>query len=118
LRLVAEVNPFGRPVEQRGVGATPVPMPLPPAILLNHRAGGRRLVPARITALRLRGLLRRAIETGGVVHLYSHPHNFITGRGQLELLADVLGLVRAHVAAGELRVLTQSAYAAELPRMD
>ncbi len=112
LRLVDEVNPFCQPAAQSIAG--PLPIPLPPAMLLNHRAGGRRLVPPAITLLRIRRLLQRAMDSGRVVHLYSHPHNFLTGQGQFELLEGVLSLVRTHSSAGELAVMTQSGYAASV----
>ena len=114
LRLLDEVNPFVKPAEHGS--PAPRPVVLPPALLLNHRAGGRRLVPPALTLFRLQRLLRRAIETGSVVHLYSHPHNFLTGNRQFELLAEVLTLVQARVRAGELEVMTQSDYAARLLR--
>jgi peptidoglycan/xylan/chitin deacetylase (PgdA/CDA1 family) len=114
LRLVDEMSPFVQPAAHGTAGERPAA--LPPAQLLNHRAGGRRLVPPAITLLRIRRLLRRAIETGRVVHLYSHPHNFLTGQGQFELLAEVLALVQAHVSSGELQVMTQSDYAARMCR--
>jgi len=110
LRLLDEVNPFVNPVGHSS--PTRRPAALPSAMLLNHRAGGRRLVPPAITLMRARRLLQRAIETGSVVHLYSHPHNFLTGHRQLELLAEVLKMVQARVRSEELEVMTQSDYAA------
>jgi peptidoglycan/xylan/chitin deacetylase (PgdA/CDA1 family) len=106
-RLVAELDLWVQPVEHGGAG---MPAPLPPALLLNHRAGGRRLVPPSVTLARVRRMLRRAIESGKVVHLYSHPHNFITGHGQFELLSSVLAQVAEHVRRGELEVMTQAEY--------
>jgi peptidoglycan/xylan/chitin deacetylase (PgdA/CDA1 family) len=113
-RLVAELDPFTAPAEHGRIGR---PTALPPAVLLNHRAGGRSLVPAGVTLARLRRLLARAVETGKVLHLYTHPHNFITGRGQLDLLAGVIAEVAARVKAGELRVLTQIECSRQLSRV-
>ena len=44
---------------------------------------------------------------GQAVHLWSHPHNFLTGRRQFELLTRILTLVDAARATGRLRPLTQ-----------
>jgi peptidoglycan/xylan/chitin deacetylase (PgdA/CDA1 family) len=110
-RLGAEMDLWAQPAEH---GRSGRPAALPPAILLNHRAGGRRLVPAAVTLARVRRMLRRAIETGRVVHLYTHPHNFITGRGQLALLEGVLAQVAEYARAGDLQVLTQAEYARRL----
>jgi peptidoglycan/xylan/chitin deacetylase (PgdA/CDA1 family) len=110
-RLVDEINLWAGPSGQGHPGR---PAALPPAMLLNHRAGGRRLVPQAVTVARVRRLLRRAAECAGVVHLYSHPHNFLTGRGQFELLERVLGLVAGCARAGELQPMTQAEYAARL----
>lgn len=115
LRLVDEVNPFVQPA---GHGKRGCPAMLPSAMLLNYRAGGRRLIPRAVTVARIRRLLRRAIESGEVVHLYSHPHNFLTGRGQFDLLAEVLGLVAEHAKADEIQVMTQAEYAARLVSAD
>lgn len=110
-RMAAEVDLTVQPVEHGRAGS---PAVLPPAILLNHRAGGRRLVPAVVTLARLKRMLRRAIETGKVVHLYTHPHNFLTGDGQFDLLARVLSHVDQHVGRGELQVMTQADYSRRL----
>jgi peptidoglycan/xylan/chitin deacetylase (PgdA/CDA1 family) len=110
-RLVAEMDLWARPAEHGQAGR---PAALPPAILLNHRAGGRRLVPAGVTLARVRRMLRRAVETGRVVHLYTHPHNFLTGHGQFALLDGVLAQVAGYARTGDLQVLTQVEYARRL----
>jgi peptidoglycan/xylan/chitin deacetylase (PgdA/CDA1 family) len=110
-RLVAELDLWVQPVEHGRAG---MPAALPPALLLNHRAGGRCLVPPSVTLARVRRMLRRAIESGKVVHLYSHPHNFITGHGQFDLLSKVLAQVAEHTRCGELEVMTQAAYSRRL----
>jgi peptidoglycan/xylan/chitin deacetylase (PgdA/CDA1 family) len=111
LRLVAEMDLSVAPI---GNGKRGRPAELPPAFLLNHRSGGRRLIPSRVTVERVKRLLVRAVERGEAVHLYSHPHNFLTGRGQFELLERMLSMVAERVRAGELEVLTQAQYADRL----
>jgi peptidoglycan/xylan/chitin deacetylase (PgdA/CDA1 family) len=112
-RLAGEFNIFEK-AQSHGQPGTPVT--LPPAILLNHRAGGRRFVPMKITLERVRRLLDNAITTRRVVHLYSHPHNFLTGDRQFELLRATLQLVSERVKQARLRVMTQATYAQEMLR--
>jgi peptidoglycan/xylan/chitin deacetylase (PgdA/CDA1 family) len=110
-RLAGEFNVFEKP-ENHGQPGTPGM--LPPAILLNHRAGGRRFVPMKITLERVRRLLDNAITTRRVVHLYSHPHNFLTGDHQFELLSATLKLVSERVRQAGMRVMTQATYAHDI----
>ncbi|MDH3288167.1 MAG: polysaccharide deacetylase family protein [Betaproteobacteria bacterium] len=110
-RLAGEFNVLEKP-ENHGRSGTPGT--LPPAILLNHRAGGRRFVPMKITLERVRRLLDNAITTRRVVHLYSHPHNFLTGDHQLELLCATLQLVSERVKQARMRVMTQATYARDV----
>ncbi|MCB0006567.1 MAG: polysaccharide deacetylase family protein [Anaerolineales bacterium] len=83
------------------------PLVLPAGHFLNWRAGPRRLVPTAVTVRRWRNMLARAMTHGQSVHLWSHPHNFLTGRRQFELLVRILDLVAAARATGRLRPLTQ-----------
>ena len=110
-RLAGEFNMLEKP---EGHGQTGTPGTLPSALLLNHRAGGRRLVPMWVTLERVRRLLDNAIATRRVVHLYSHPHNFLTGDRQFELLSSVLQLVSERVKQARMRVMTQAAYVREI----
>ncbi len=45
---------------------------------LNWPSGVRRLVPVAVTINRWKSMLRAAAEHGGHVHMWFHPHNFIT----------------------------------------
>lgn len=110
-RLAGEFNILEKP-ENHGRPGTPGT--LPAAILLNHRAGARRLVPMNITLERVRRLLDNAIATRRVVHLYSHPHNFLTGDHQFELLFATLQLVSERVKQARMRVMTQATYARDI----
>lgn len=107
-RLLAEFDPFEPP---QGHGGPGQPLRLPPGRFLNHRAGLRRLVPRAVTLAKVRRMLDRAVRARQAVHLYSHPHNFLTGRRQLDLLADLLADVRTRADAGKLVVMTQLQYA-------
>ena len=83
------------------------PVCLPAGHLLNWRAGPRRLVPPAVTVRRWRNMLATASAHGQVVHLWSHPHNFLTGRRQFDLLTRILRLVTEARATGRLQPLTQ-----------
>ncbi|MEO5331376.1 MAG: polysaccharide deacetylase family protein [Magnetococcus sp. YQC-5] len=87
-----------------------VPLALPPGILLNYRSGMRWLVPTSLTLKRINAYLDHAIKSGGVAHLYSHPHNFITGKNQFALLEGVCKLVSEKVRQGNLQIMTQHEY--------
>lgn len=77
-----------------------------PGRFLNWRAGARRVVPARITALRWRNICKHAVESGGCAHLWFHPHNVVTGHQQRELVSDVLTIAGEFVRRNELRTIT------------
>lgn len=83
---------------------------IPSGRFFNWRFGARRLVPPAVTRRRWRGLLSRCERSGGVVHLWLHPHNLITGPGTAAVLSDVLEEVARLRDRGPLEVMTQRAY--------
>ena len=101
-RLRRPSGPIGRIaalLEEFAVGAGPQQptvavdglVPIPAGHFFNWRFGLRRLVPSAVTVARWRGQLRRCARDGGVVHLWLHPHNLITGPATAPVLAAVLG---------------------------
>lgn len=106
-RFLNEFNPFESLTEHSAPGD---PVLLPPGRFLVHRTRARRWVPSVAVAAKFEIMLDRAIARGRTVHLFSHPHNFITGARQFKILDVVLRAVAKRVRAGELRVMTQSAY--------
>ena len=62
---------------------------IPAGFFFNWRFGLRRIVPPAVTELRWRNLLNRCAREGGVVHLWLHPHNLITGPGTAPVLSSV-----------------------------
>ena len=58
------------------------PIAIPPGTFLNWRHGPRRVIPEQLTLKRWSNVLRHAVNTGGVAHLWLHPHNLITAKGQ------------------------------------
>jgi hypothetical protein len=83
---------------------------IPPGNFFNWRFGLRRLVPASVTKARWRSQLHQCARDGGVVHLWLHPHNLITGPTTAPVLADVLQEVAALRDRGRIEVMTQRAY--------
>jgi peptidoglycan/xylan/chitin deacetylase (PgdA/CDA1 family) len=88
-----------------------VPVALKPGHFLNWRVGLRRSIPAALTLQRWRHMIRHAARTGGVVHAWTHPENFVDGDAMFPLLEDILRLVADEREAGRLRVVTCSTMA-------
>jgi hypothetical protein len=63
-----------------------------------------------VTVARFEHLLDHAEASGGVAHMWLHPHNLITGKQQLELLNRVLKSVSIRQKRGSLSVLTMGEY--------
>lgn len=84
------------------------PIEIPGDFFLNWRAGGRLLVPPRLTLIRWRHILTHAARTGGLAHLWLHPHNLITGRNQVELLDACCAEIARFTRNGDLLVRTQT----------
>jgi hypothetical protein len=88
---------------------------IPPGYFFNWRFGLRQLVPPAVTVARWRNQLHRCAREGGVVHLWLHPHNLITGPSTAPVLAQVLAEVAKLRDRGELEVLTQRGYCERRP---
>lgn len=95
--------------EQRA--AESVPIRIPAGFFLNWRHGVRKVVPRSVTRHRFRSILGDASTSGGVAHLWLHPHNLITGLHQVRLLDQVLGDVRGFADGNMLELKTQAEYA-------
>jgi len=87
---------------------------IPSGRMLNWRYGARNLIPSQVTKTRWGHQLRDAVAKGGVVHLWLHPHNLITGPNTEKLLEGVLADVAVMRDAGELKVVTQRDYCNEI----
>ena len=86
------------------------PIRIPPGRYLNWRNGFRRRVPFFLTVRRWAYLIEDAIRRDGVVHLWTHPHNFIDGADMFDLFEAVLKKVAQAVADGRLEVVTQQEF--------
>jgi Polysaccharide deacetylase len=110
LSLIKEFYPF--PSSQRNLvpADDEAPLRIPGNFFLNWRHGARRLVPMGLTAYRLRHALRDASQKDGVVHVWLHPHNLLTGDRQKELFESCMQLIRDEARAGRIVVKTQSEF--------
>jgi hypothetical protein len=79
--------------------------------VLNWRAGVRRNIPIPVTLQRWKHLLHDAIARKKVLHLWTHPHNFVSGDRMFEVFEDILRQLAAARDAGNIVNLTQREYA-------
>jgi peptidoglycan/xylan/chitin deacetylase (PgdA/CDA1 family) len=84
---------------------------IPAGYFLNWRYGLRKRIPISLTLKKWTNLIADAIKFEKVVHLWTHPHNFIDGDNMYFLLDKILKRVRDAVQRGELVNLTQLEYA-------
>jgi peptidoglycan/xylan/chitin deacetylase (PgdA/CDA1 family) len=102
-RALFATPPVGKPRLVDGVVMVPSSAPLLAA------RGLRALIPAGRRVAEVRRGLRRAAAEGAVLHLWSHPHNFVEGRAlMLRSLDRALGEVAAARERGEIAVATMS----------
>ncbi len=109
--LARELNVWGRSQPRPALHD---PIVIPSGFFLNWRSGAREWVPVGVTVARWESMLKHAMRKGGVVHLWSHPHNFVTGSYQFELLESILEMVRKYVSAGDIVNLTQHEYCSQV----
>lgn len=83
---------------------------IPSGVFLNLRHGLRKKIPIDITVKRFAHMLNEAIHNDKVIHLYTHPHNFITGNQMYPLLDRLLALVDRAQRRNEIVSLTQRDY--------
>jgi peptidoglycan/xylan/chitin deacetylase (PgdA/CDA1 family) len=89
-----------KPIHHDGWGASPA------GFFLNWPSGVRSLVPLVITVRRWKSLLRSAVENGGYVHMWFHPHNLITAPAMRESFTEIMDEVGALVRSGDLSSMT------------
>jgi hypothetical protein len=78
----------------------------PAGHFLNWPSGVRRLVPVSVTIRRWKSLLRCAVERGGYVHMWFHPHNLITAPDMKIAFEEIMRYVSELVKSGDLVNLT------------
>ena len=88
----------------------PSAIAIPAGYFLNWRVGLRQRIPSKLSVSRWSRMMAHAARHGGMVHLWSHPHNFITGDRQLEFFGEILREAATWVRRGDLLNLTQDEY--------
>jgi hypothetical protein len=83
---------------------------IPLGRFLNWRYGLRGRIPIGITIQRWKNIIQDAILNNKVVHLYTHPHNFITGNNMYFLLDKILEYIQLTQKKEGLVNLTQQEY--------
>jgi len=86
---------------------------IPPAYFLNWRAHVRKKIPIAVSLMRWKSIIRDAVKNSKVVHLSSHPHNFIDGDRQYQLFEGILDIAVREIDKGNLISLTQEEYCNE-----
>jgi len=105
--LVNEWNVFDSRVNDRPVlrGGWHVS---PSGYFLNWPSGLRAMVPVGVTIQRWKSLLRNAVEQGGYVHMWFHPHNLITAPAMQGAFEQIMKEVGQLVRSGDIVNLTMS----------
>jgi hypothetical protein len=78
----------------------------PAGNFLNWPSGARSLVPISVTVQRWRSILRHAMDNGGHVHMWFHPHNLITAPLMAELFDIIIDHVGVLISKGDMVSLT------------
>jgi peptidoglycan/xylan/chitin deacetylase (PgdA/CDA1 family) len=90
------------------------PIAIPPGTFLNWRHGPRRAIPQQLTLKRWSNVLRHAADSGGVAHLWLHPHNLVTAKGQDSLFESAISMVATMHKKSQILPVTQKQYCEEL----
>ncbi len=111
-------------IDQAVAFAPPVVMPnervpglwnIPGSMLLMHRRGLRRLISSAAQISKAKAGLRRAVEQGGVFHLWTHPFNLTIERASmLRVLAEILAEAARLRKEGALEIRTMASLAEHL----
>jgi hypothetical protein len=90
------------------------PIEIPSGKFLNWRSNKRRIIPIFITSSKWKHAIDDAIKRNKVVHLWTHPHNFITGNKQYKLLSNILEYASDAIHNEKMINLTQKDYCKEV----
>ena len=86
------------------------PTEIPSGHIINWRFGLRASVPEKLTVYKVQSALNDAEKRDGVVHLWSHPHNFVTGKDMFSLFERILEAVSESRKRHGLQLMTQLSY--------
>ena len=106
-RLATEFNVFAKAQNHSHADSL---VAIPSGRFLNWRSGLRKKIPHSLTIKRWNHIIKDAIHNNKLVHLYTHPHNFITGDHMFELFDDILKIISEAKIKNEIVNLTQEEY--------
>ena len=87
---------------------------IPSGYFLNWRSHLRKKVPISVTIKRWEHAINNAIKNNSVIHLWTHPHNFINGNNQYKLFEKILSFVARARDEKKISILTQKDYCKKL----
>jgi len=111
INLLDAVNVMQRAQAHARPGA---PVEIPAGFVLNWRVGIRKKIPAQLTVRCWKHALQDAIARKRVLHIWAHPHNFVSGDHMFDLFEEIIKPIAAARDAGKIANLTQREYAAHI----
>lgn len=91
-----------------------LPVAIPSGYFLTWRRGWHALIPKFITSLKWKMMINEIMNSDKVLHLWTHPHNFLTGVGMLNMLESILKEVSVATKYGDITPITQQDYCRKL----
>jgi peptidoglycan/xylan/chitin deacetylase (PgdA/CDA1 family) len=105
-RLMREFYPFAK--SEECITLDDNILAIPGDFFINWRSGFRSLVPEKLTFKRAKYAIDHSIKNKGVVNFWLHPHNLITGKKQIDLLAEIIEYIAYRQKEGDIQSLTQA----------
>lgn len=87
-----------------------LPLVIPGGFFLNSFTGLRNLVPMPVLVRRWKSIIAHAARTGGVAHLWLHPHNCIDSPRTRQAFCRVLEYAAGLASEGRLELATLESY--------
>ena len=109
--LLTELNIYDRAQQPTFESRPTLPICIPSGHFLNWRTGLRKSIPITISIKKYTHIIQDAIKNNRVLHLWTHPHNFVTGDLMFTLLDKILAQVGSAVKRGDMINYTQKEYA-------
>jgi hypothetical protein len=82
---------------------------IPASMLIRSRSGWRRIIPVQFTQARAQKGIARAVETGAIFHLWTHPLNFACrSDAMFELVRQIFATVDQKRSQGLIRTCTMA----------
>ena len=108
--LLREFNIFDQAQDHSTGNQLNAPVCIPSGHFLNWRRGLRKAVPINVSLKKYNHIINDAIQNDRVLHLWTHPHNFIDGDEMYTLLGKIIEQVGSAVKRGDMKNYTQEEY--------